>query len=809
VHSSKKTNPMTTALSVDKLLRKADLSAAAFESTAELAPLDGLLGQARASDALKLGTRIDAPGFNLFVIGSAGASIDRAVKNVLVEKAAAQPVPSDWVYVNDFAEPRTPNAIELPPGRGVELRGAMKDLIDDLGVALPAAFDSQDYQARRGAIDEKFQHRQEEALNALRQEGLEHGVAVARTPFGFALAPMKDGAVMKPEQINALAEGERAELQERMAEFEKKLETLLATIPRWDKERRDQVRALDRETARYAVGHAIDELKARFADLPRVLEHLDAVHADLLANVGVFIAQAARREAGDESEAPFTGALERYAINVLVTQPPDAKGAPVVEELHPTVGNLLGRVEHESQQGVLITNFRHIKAGALHRANGGYLILDALAVLSEFYSWVALKRALKSGRIRIESLGDLLSLTSTVSLEPEPIPLDVKVVLYGDRILYYLLAMYDPELEQHFKVVADFEDELSRSPDGEALFARLIAAIAQGAKLKPLDRAAVARTIEEAARLAEDAEKLTLRTDAIRDLLTEADYLASEAQRAQITAADIDRAARERVRRAARLSEVVRESITRDIALIDTAGARVGQINGLSVFELGGFMFGRPTRLTARVRPGSGRVVDIEREVKLGGPIHSKGVLILSGFLSGRYALDVPMSLAASLVFEQSYGGVEGDSASCAELAALLSALADVPLRQDLAITGSINQLGQVQAIGGVNAKIEGFFDVCTARGLTGTQGVLVPAANVQHLMLRSDVIDACKAGKFAVYAINDIDEAVALLTGLAAGSRDAEGKFPPDSVNGRVEAQLRAYARVQQAKPEPRQEPV
>ncbi len=799
---------MTTALPVDKLLRKADLSAAAFESTAELAPLDGLLGQSRAADALQFGTRIDAPGFNLFVIGSAGASIDRAVKDLLVAKAAAQPVPSDWVYVNDFADPRTPNAIELPPGRGVELRHAMKDLIDDLGVALPAAFESQDYQARRGAIDEKFQHRQEEALAALRQEGIARGVAVARTPFGFALAPMKDGAVMKPEQINALAEGERDELQQRMAEFEKKLETLLQTIPRWDKERRDQVRTLERETARYAVGHAIDELKARFADLPRVLEHLDAVHNDLLANVGVFIAQAARRESGEEGEIA-AGALERYAINVLVSQPADAKGAPVVEELHPTIGNLLGRVEHESQQGVLITNFRHIKAGALHRANGGYLLLDALALLSEYYSWVALKRVLKSGRIRVESLGDLLSLTSTVSLEPEPIPLDVKVVLYGDRMLYYLLAMYDPELEKHFKVVADFEDELARSAEGEAMFARLIAGIAQAGKLKPLDRAAVARVIEEAARLAEDAHKLTLRTDAIRDLLTEADFLAAQAQRAQISAADVERAARERVRRSSRLSEMARESITRDIALIDTAGSRAGQINGLSVFELGGYLFGRPTRITARVRPGAGRVVDIEREVKLGGPIHSKGVLILSGFISGRYALDVPMSLAASIVFEQSYGGVEGDSASCAELAALLSALADAPLRQDLAITGSINQLGQVQAIGGVNAKIEGFFDVCNARGLTGTQGVLVPASNVQHLMLRADVIEACAAGKFAVYAIGDIDAALALLTGLPAGSRDAEGKFPPDSVNGRAEAQLRAFARVQQTKPEPKQESV
>lgn len=800
---------MTAALPVDKLLRKADLSALAFESTAELEPRDGLVGQSRAADALQLGTRIGAPGFNLFVIGSAGASIDRSVKELLQQKAAGQRVPSDWVYVNNFADPRAPSAIELPPGRGVELRDAMKDLIDDLGVALPAAFESQDYQARRGAIDEKFQRRQEEALTSLRQEGLSRGVAVARTPFGFALAPMKEGAVMKPDAINALGEEERTELQARMAEFEKKLETLLQTFPRWDKERRDEVRALDRETARYAVGHAIDELKARFADLPRVLEHLAAVHGDLMANVGVFIVQAVRREAGEESEIA-AGALERYAINVLVSQPKDASGAPVVEELHPTVGNLLGRVEHESQQGVLVTNFRHIKAGALHRANGGYLMLDAHAVLSEYYSWVALKRVLKSGRIRIESLGDLLSLTSTVSLEPEPIPLDVKVVLYGDRWLYYLLQFYDPELTQHFKVVADFDDELARSPEGEALFARLIAALAQREKLKPLERAAVARVIEEAARLAEDAHKLTLLTDAVRDLMTEADFLSGEAQRALTTAADVDRAARDRVKRAARLSERVQESIQRDIALIDTAGSRVGQINGLSVFELGGFMFGRPTRLTARVRPGSGRVVDIEREVKLGGPIHSKGVLILAGFLSGRYALDVPMSLAASLVFEQSYGGVEGDSASCAELVALLSALADAPLRQDLAITGSVNQLGQVQAIGGVNAKIEGFFDVCNARGLTGTQGVLIPAANVQHLMLRADVIEACAAGRFAVYAIGDIDAALELLTGQTAGTRDADGSFPADSLNGRVEARLRAFARVQQqAKPEPRQEPV
>jgi predicted ATP-dependent protease len=798
---------MIQALPVGKLMRKAALSALKFATTAELDAKDGLLGQDRAAQALQLGTGVQAPGFNLFVIGSPGAGIDHAVKELLQTKAAVRPVPSDWVYVNNFADERAPRAIELPPERGNDFRAAMKDLIDDLGVALPTAFESQDYQGRRSAIDERFSQRQEAPLSELRQEAATRGVALARTPFGFALAPMKDGAVMKPEALTALAEQEREALQVLMAEFEKKLEALLQLFPRWDKERRDEVRQLERETARYAVGHAIEELQAKFADLPPVLAHLEAVHADLLANVGIFIVQAAKRESGDDTSMT-AGALERYAINVVVSQAPDARSAPIVEELHPTISNLLGRVEHESQHGVLVTNFSHIKAGALHRANGGYLVLDALNLLMEPYSWMALKRVLKSRCIRIESLGDLIGLTSTVSLEPEPIPLDVKVVLHGNRMLYYLLAAYDPDLVQHFKVVADFEDEMARGPQAEAMYARLIASISDTAKLRPLNRAAVARVIEEAARLAEDAHRLTLITDPVRDLLIEADHGAGAAQRAQITVDDVDRAAADRRHRAARYSEKLREAIIRDIALIDTAGACIGQINGLSVFELGGMLFGQPNRITARVRPGRGNVVDIEREVKLGGPIHSKGVLILSGFIAGRYSLDVPMSMWASIVFEQSYGGVEGDSASAAELCALLSALAEAPLRQDLAITGSVNQHGRIQPIGGVNAKIAGFFDVCQARGLSGTQGVLIPASNVQHLMLRADIVKACRAGRFAVYAISDIDEALAALAGQHAGMRGEDGRFPEGSLNFRIDERLHAFAKVQQSKPAPSNEP-
>lgn len=780
-----------------RLARRADLSAIAFETTADLAPVDLPVGQDRALDAVRFGTRIEHAGFNLFVIGSPGSDMDRTVKAMLEAKARDEPVPPDWVYVHNFAAPQKPRAMQLPPGRGPQFRDAIRDLIKDLEVALPAAFESQDYQARRGAIDESFRRKQEEAFGALTREAAERSVAVVRTPFGFGIAPLRNGEVLKPELFNALPEEERARVQATLQEFEKRLEEILHSIPRWDKQRRDEIRALNRDTARFAVGHSIDETKTRFTDLPQVLEHLDAMRADLLDNVGAFIAPAQAGDGEGEEQWATTGPLDRYEVNVLVTQPADAPGAPVVEELHPTLGNLVGRIEHEWHRGVMVTSFRRLKAGALHQANGGYLLLDVRSVMIEPLSWLALKRALRSRQIKIERLDDLLGLTTTVSLEPDPIPLDVKVALYGERLLYYLLAAYDPELAEHFKVLADFEDAFDRGPANEAAYAQLVASIAQQAGLRPFDRAAVARVIERASRLADDAAKLSLRVDPLRDLLAESDFWAGAAGRAVVGAADVDRAVAEQVRRAGRVRERLLESTLREIALIDTSGRRVGQVNGLSVIELGGYAFGRPNRISARVRPGAGKLVDIEREVALGGPIHAKGVLILAGFLGGRYALDVPLSLHASLVFEQSYGGVEGDSASTAELCALLSALADLPLRQDLALTGSVNQAGDVQAIGGVNEKIEGFFDLCAARGLTGTQGVLIPAANIQHLMLRTDVVEACAEGRFAVWPMRTVDEAIGLLTGVPAGERGADGAFAAGTVNARVEARLREFARV------------
>jgi lon-related putative ATP-dependent protease len=675
----------------------------------------------------------------------------------------------------------------------------MHQLIDDLKAALPAVFQSEDYQSRRSAIDDSFQKKQAEAFAALREKAAEKSIVIVRTPFGFALAPAENGQIVPPEQFHTWPEAKRAEMQEVIQALEKELERIMHQVPQWERERRDEIRKLDRDTARFAVDQLIEETKNDFADLPRIAQHIETVRGDLIENIGIFIVKSDGEDA-DAPDARRWAAFDRYEINVLVAQDGPEPGAPVVEELHPTLANLIGRIEYLSSRGVLVTNFRLIKAGAVHRANGGYLLLDVRSLLTEPFSWTALKRTLRRSEIAIEDVARFLGLTSTVSLEPDPIPLKVKVVLFGDRLLYFLLVALDPELREHFKVLADFENDLERTPENEELLARLVASIGRRDGLKPFDRDAVGLVLEHAARLADHAGKLSLLVDQLREVLTEADFWASEARHGTILRADVDKALNERIHRASRLRDRSHEAIVQKVALIDTTGTHVGQINGLSVIELGGFSFGRPTRITCQVRPGTGKVVDIEREVELGGPLHSKGVLILSGFLAGRYALDTPMSLFASLVFEQSYSGVEGDSASSAELYALISALAEVPLHQDLAVTGSVNQHGEIQAIGGVNEKIEGFFDICRTRGLTGTQGVLIPQANVQHLMLRHDVVEACAEGRFAVYPISTIDEGIALLTGVPAGVRGDDGSYPAGSINRRVEDRLRAFASIRRS---------
>jgi len=785
-------------LAAGELYRATDLDHLKFATTAELAALDSLVGQERAFEAIRFGTGVDSRGFNLFVIGPHGAHMQQAIKALLVDACCNKPKPPDWVYVHNFKNAGRPVALELPAGRARQFHDAMHKLIDDLKTALPAVFQSEDYQTRRGAIDDSFQKKQGEAFSELQEKTSREGIALLRTPLGFALAPAKDGKVVPPDEFATWPEDKRRDVQRTIEVLEKDLEHIIHQIPEWDRQRRDKIRQLNRDTANYAVNLTIEETKTEFKDIPRVIEHIEAVRSDLIENVALFVLKG---DTGENTSESLTGShFDRYEVNVLVSQDSSQSGAPIIEELHPTIANLIGCIEYVSIRGALVTNFRLIKAGALHRANGGFLMLDAHSLLMEPFSWAALKRVLRRGEIAIEDIARFLGLTSTVSLEPDPIPLRLKVVLFGERLLYFLLAALDPELAEHFKVLADFENDFSRTPENEALLARLLAMLAQRDGLRALDREAVGLVIDQAARRADHAGKLSLILEHLREILIEADFCARQQKREVVSRADVQQAIDARIRRAARLRDREQEVILDKVALISTDGAHVGQINGLSVIELGGFTFGRPTRITCQVRPGSGKVVDIEREVELGGPLHSKGVLILSGFLAGRYALDTPMSLFASLVFEQSYAGVEGDSASSAELYALISALADVPLRQDLAVTGSVNQHGEVQAIGGVNEKIEGFFDICSKRGLTGMQGVIVPQSNVQHLMLRADVVEACKAGRFAVYPVRTIDEGMTLLTGLTAGMRREDGCYPSDSVNARVENRLRSFAMIRRS---------
>jgi predicted ATP-dependent protease len=752
-----------SALPVAALYRSADLGQLAFATTADLEPIDGMVGQDRAAQAIRFGTQIDRPGFNLFVIGPAGAAMQEAVGAILKTQARSEPSPKDWVYVNNFTDGDKPIAIELPAGRAPKFRDAVHELIDDFKTALPAVFESEDYQTRRSAVDEEFHKKQGEAFAALREKAREKHIAVMRTPFGFALAPMEEGRVVTPEEFGAWSESRRSEVQATMHALDTELEHAVRQLPKLEKERRDAIRRLNRDTAKLAVDQLIEEAEGGFADLRRVAAHFATVRTDLIDNIALFVGKA-DDEDGEPGRRPIDP-FDRYDVNVLVTQAGREEGAPIVEELHPSLGNLVGRIDYVSVHGALVTNFRFIKAGAMHRANGGYLLLDARHVLMEPFSWTALKRILHRGEVEIEDISRFLGLTSTRSLDPDPIPLDVKVILFGDRLLYFLLTALDPELEEHFKVLADFENDVARSSENESVLARLIAAVVRRDGLRPFDRDAVALLLEHAARLAGHAGKLTLQVERLRDVVAEADFWAKSADRTVVGRADVERALEERIRRASRLRDRSQEAVQQKVALIDTSGTHVGQINGLSVIELGGYAFGRPNRITCQVRPGSGRVVDIEREVELGGPIHSKGVLILSGLLAGRYALDTPMSLFASL-----------------------------------AVTGSVNQHGEVQAIGGVNEKIEGFFDICRTRGLTGTQGVLIPQANVQHLMLRRDVIDACAAGQFAVYPVATIDQGIALLTGLSSGERAPDGGYPPASVNRRVEDRLRAFAHVRRS---------
>lgn len=761
-----------------------------FEHTGELPDLDESFGQPRAVEALRFGLGIRRAGFNLFVLGEPGSGRHALVHRLVDEARRKNGAPSDWCYVNNFATATAPRLLQLPAGRGTKLRDDMQHFVADLGPAITAAFESEEYRARAGALHEGLKDRQETTLRVLGNAALEKGVALVRTAAGFAFMPAKEGdeETLSEEEFEKLPEERRKELEGVIDEFQGPLLKLIAQFPRWRRELQDALKEIAREAMRGAVGHLLEDLRPNYADLPDVLTFLDEVERDVV-ETGDTMRESQKSEPEMETLL-FTGtiSIQRYLVNLLVDNA-GCDGQPVVCESHPTFQNLIGRVENVAHMGMLVSNFTLIRAGALHRANGGYLVLDATKLLSQPYAWDGLKRALRSGEIRIESLGEMYGLASTLQLQPEPIPLLVKVILVGEPMIYYLLVDMDPEFADLFKVAADLEDEVPRTPESAALFARLIATLARRDGIRPLARAAVARVVEHAARLASDAERLTTLTRPVADLLREADYLAGDA--AVIDCAHIEQALAAQIRRADRLRERYYDAIRRGTLLISTGGTQIGQVNALAAVGLGDFVFAHPVRITAAVRIGDGEMIDIEREIEMGGPIHSKGVMILAGFFAARFGRGIPLSFTASIVFEQTYGEVEGDSASLAELCALLSAIGAMPIRQNWAITGSVNQYGVVQPIGAVNEKIEGFFDICAAAGLTGEQGVIIPAANVRELMLKREVVEAVAAGRFRIASVAHADDAIELLTGLPIGEVDEKGVIAEGTINHMVASRL------------------
>jgi len=766
-----------------------------FETTNEIQQPVAFAGQRRAFEAVSFGIGIHHQGFNLFVNGPHGSGRHEMTQAVIVEKAAVEPAPSDWCYVNNFKRPHLPKALEFPSGDSAVFKKELRELVEVLKTTIPAVVEGDAFKEKIKVVNEELRQKVDRLIHGVEEKANADSIALIKSEEGIMFAPM-DGNRQPLDKVafQHLPLETQKRLEDMMAKHQNALQEVVSEIADLKREAGEARAKLKLATVGQAVIYLTSALKKKYENRAEVTEYLQAVEEDIIIRADDFLykVDGERNILTQVLTAPLPS-FEQYEVNILVGN--HASGAPVVYEDMPTYQNLHGRIEHIARMGMLSTNFTLIKPGALHRANGGYLILDARRLLMQPYAYEGLKRSLRSGQIRIEPLERLLGLMSTVILEPEPIPLKTKIVLIGDSLLYYLLKHYDPEFHSFFKVQADFEQTMDRSPENINLYASLLATVITREELLPMDRSAVAGLIEYAAREAGDGAKLSLAVEDLADVMKEADYIARQQSKTFTGADDVTAALAARKRRGGRIRDRLFEATQRGLMHIETSGERTGQVNGLSVIVLNADSFGVPTRITALTRPGTGGVIDIEREVELGGPLHSKGVLILDSFISSRYAREMPLSLRASLVFEQSYGGVEGDSASCAELCALLSSLAGAPVHQAIAITGSISQQGEVHAIGGVNEKIEGFFDLCAARGLSGKEGVIIPAANVAHLMLKSEVVEAIAAERFNIWSVTAVDEAISLLTSLPAGERGEDGEYPEESVNGRVENTLRTFA--------------
>lgn len=788
---------MTIPLRPEALRRICPPESLPFESTEDLEALEDIVAQDRAVQAISFGIGIRSAGFNLFALGPPGTGKATAVRRFLSREAAKLPTPPDWCYVNDFAEPHRPRAIRLRPGRARLFRSDCERLIEDFKTGIPRAFEAEAYEQQKRAVTQAAEKEQGKELEGLKERVEARGFALVKTPSGVMAVPVLRGKPLDPETLNSMDEAARQEFTARHEAVQGDVAATMRRVREIEKGSKAKLEALDREVASSVVGHLMDDIREKYTDTPEIVAHFEAMREDIIGHVDLF-RKAASGQAGPMDMLALAqlgrDPFDRYRVNVLVEHA-EGEGAPVILEPHPTCGNLLGRIEHQAHLGALFTDFTMVKPGALHRANGGFLVVEALELLKQYFSWDPLKRTLKNRRIKIEEPGEQFRMISTVTLEPEPIPLDVKVVLLGSPWLYYLLYAYDPEFAELFKVKVDFGDHVARTPENIQAFARVVATSCREEQLRPFDRSGLAKLVEHGSRLVEDQDRLSTGFGEILDVAREASFRAERAGHHRVTAEDVTAAIRARILRSNRVEELLQRLILEGTLLIDTQGAVIGQVNGIAIIPLGDYWFGKPSRITARTFLGRSGIVDIEREAKTGGRIHSKGMLILSGYLGGRYAGRTPLSMAASVAFEQIYEEVEGDSASSAELYAILSSLSGLPIRQGLAVTGSVNQHGEVQAIGGVNAKIEGFFDVCQARGLTGDQGVLIPGSNVRNLMLREDVVEAVHQGRFHVYPVRTIDEGITLLTGVPAGEAGGDGAYPEGTVNFLVQRRLQELA--------------
>lgn len=776
---------MILKLKPQDIYKKCDESIFKFNTTLDEKPLEGTIGQERAIASLEFGLNLPAKGFNIYALGAQGTGKMRAIRTLLSEKVKKEPVPPDWCYLYNFKKPDNPIAVSLPAGKAKEFQKDMENLINTLKTEIPKAFESKEYDKQRNKILEDFQQKQKEWFSAIEEEARNKGFAIRKALAGLIIVPIKrDGEPLTEEEFQALDSETRKRINEIGKMLQEKLDDAVRAVREADKMVKEMLVKLERQIALEVIEQPIDELKEKYSSNDKITKYLEAVKEDILDNLQDFkIQEELSPPVPPFMRIPREASFFKYAVNILVDNS-NTEGAPVIYESNPTYLNLFGSIEYKIQYGMAITDFTMIKPGSLHKANGGYIVIDAMALLKNLFSYDSLKRALRNREIRIEDVWEQYRLITTSTLRPEPIPLNVKVILTGTPLIYYLLYNYDDEYKELFKVKADFDIRMPRNEENIQKYAQFVALCQKEEGLLPFHRSAVAKIVEYGSRLAEHQEKLSTQFSEIADLIRESHFWAKKNNKDVVEAQHVVKALEQRVYRSGSIEEKLRELILEDVLIVETQGKKVGQINGLAVLDLGDYSFGKPSRITARVYLGKAGIVNIERETKMSGKIHEKAIMILSSYLWSKYAIKKPISLSASLTFEQLYEMIEGDSATCAELYALLSSIAEIPLKQNIAVTGSMDQRGEVQPVGGINEKIEGFFELCKIRGLDGTHGVIIPKRNIKHLMLKEEVQRAVEEGKFHIYAIEYAEEGLEILTDMKAGELQPDGTYPEGTIN-------------------------